>query len=109
MTRDADLVFKALADTTRRQLLDRLFEENGQSLTRLCERSGMTRQGVAKHLAHLEAAGLVVKIWHGREALHYLNPAPIQEIHQRWIHKYVRARVQALQDLKDHLEEQQNE
>jgi DNA-binding transcriptional ArsR family regulator len=100
-----DKVFKALADASRRQLLDRLRSENGQTLGALCEHLAMTRQAVTKHLKLLEKANLVVTLWRGREKLHYLNPVPINEIADRWIGKYERHRVQALADLKRALEE----
>jgi uncharacterized protein YndB with AHSA1/START domain/DNA-binding transcriptional ArsR family regulator len=99
-----DAVFKALADATRRRLLDSLNTRNGQSLRELCAESGMTRQAVTKHLAVLETAGLVTTVWRGREKLHYLNAAPIGEIAERWINRYHRERVQALADLKTALE-----
>jgi DNA-binding transcriptional ArsR family regulator len=99
-----DTVFKALADPTRRILLDRLYAENGQTLTKLCEYLGMSRQAVSQHLALLEQAQLVVVLWRGREKLHYLNPTPIHEIYERWISKYERHRLQALSDLKQKLE-----
>jgi DNA-binding transcriptional ArsR family regulator len=99
-------VFKALADSTRRQLLDRLHADNGLTLGQLCARLDMTRQAVTKHLAVLEAANLVVIVWRGREKLHYLNPVPINEIYERWIGKYERNRVRALHDLKKALEEE---
>ena len=99
-----DLVFKALADPTRRKLLDRLRADNGQTLVELCERLAMTRQAVTKHLLLLEAANLVTIVWHGRTKLHYLNPVPIHEISERWIGKYERHRLQALSDLKNDLE-----
>lgn len=101
-----DRVFKALADPTRRTLLDRLHTENGQALGKLCEYLSMSRQAVSQHLAILEEAQLVVTIWHGREKLHYLNPAPIHEIYERWISKYEHQRLQALSDLKKRLEEE---
>ncbi len=104
---DMDDVFKALADPTRRELLDRLRAENGQTLGELCERLDMSRQAVTKHLALLEAANLVATVKRGREKLHYLNPAPIGEIYDRWIGKYERARVAALADLKRALEEKE--
>jgi DNA-binding transcriptional ArsR family regulator len=104
VTTDDDLVFKALADPTRRQLLDVLHAENGQTLGDLCRHVEMTRQGVTKHLALLELAGLVVAVRRGREKLHYLNPVPIDDIAARWIHKYERGRVGALQALKAGLE-----
>jgi DNA-binding transcriptional ArsR family regulator len=97
--------FKALADESRRKLLDKLHKSNGQTLTQLCEHLDMTRQAVAKHLALLESANLVATVWRGREKLHYLNPVPIHEIYERWIGKYERRRLQALSDLKQGLEE----
>jgi DNA-binding transcriptional ArsR family regulator len=100
-----DAVFKALADASRRQLLDRLHAENGQTLGELCRGLDMTRQAVTKHLLLLEEAKLVVTVWRGREKLHYLNPVPLQEIYERWIGKYERHRLQALSDLKKGLEE----
>jgi DNA-binding transcriptional ArsR family regulator len=99
-----DEVFKALADPTRRRLLDRLHAENGQTLAELCKRLAMTRQAVTKHLVLLEVANLVVTVWRGREKLHYLNPVPIYEIAERWIGKFERSRLQALSDLKKSLE-----
>lgn len=99
-----DIVFKALADPTRRSLLDKLFAENGQTLSKLCASMGMSRQAVSQHLAILEQAQLVVVVWHGREKLHYLNPAPIHDIYERWISKYQRQRLQVLSDLKQELE-----
>ena len=99
-----DAVFKALADPTRRALLDRLRARNGQTLSELSERPDMTRQAVTKHLRILEAANLVVSQKRGREKLHYLNPVPIHEISERWIGKYERHRLQALSDLKKGLE-----
>jgi DNA-binding transcriptional ArsR family regulator len=101
-----DAVFKALSDPSRRELLDRLFERNGQNLNELCGGLKMSRQAVTKHLSLLEAANLVATVRQGREKLHYLNPVPIQEIFERWIHKYERGRVQALGELKQMLEEQ---
>jgi DNA-binding transcriptional ArsR family regulator len=99
-----DEVFKALADASRRELLDRLRAENGQTLGELCERLTMTRQAVSKHLVILEGANLVATVWRGREKLHYLNPVPIHEIADRWIGKFERSRLQALGDLKKALE-----
>ena len=98
-------VFKALADKSRRKLLDRLHGKNGQTLGELCEGHAMSRQAVTKHLALLEAANLVVTVRRGREKLHYLNPVPIQEIYTRWIGKFETGRLQALQNLKQALEE----
>jgi DNA-binding transcriptional ArsR family regulator len=103
-----DRVFKALADPSRRELLDRLHASNGQTLSELCPPLDMTRQAVAKHLALLEEANLVVTVWRGREKLHYLNPVPLQEIYERWIGKYERHRMRALHDLKKALEEEQD-
>lgn len=100
-----DAVFKALADASRRKLLDELHKTNGQTLSELCEHLDMTRQAVTKHLVLLEEANLVATVWRGREKLHYLNPVPLQEIYERWIGKYERHRLQALSDLKKGLEE----
>jgi DNA-binding transcriptional ArsR family regulator len=102
---DDDRVFKALADATRRDLLDRLFERDGRTLTELELGLEMTRFGVMKHLRVLEEAGLVVTRRSGREKLHFLNPVPIRLIHDRWIHKYSERRVSALAELKTQLEE----
>jgi DNA-binding transcriptional ArsR family regulator len=99
-----DEVFKALADASRRALLDRLHAKNGQTLSELCDGLAMTRQAVTKHLAILEAANLVATIKHGREKLHYLNPVPIHQIGERWIKKFERDRLKALNDLKRRLE-----
>ena len=99
-----DEVFKALADASRRALLDRLHARSGQTLGELCEGLDMSRQAVTKHLAILEAANLVATIRHGREKLHYLNPAPIHQIGERWIRKFERGRLDALGDLKRRLE-----
>lgn len=104
-----DGVFRALADPSRRALLDTLFARNGQTLNELCEGRGMSRQAVAKHLVILEGANLVASIKRGREKLHYLNPAPIHEIGERWISKYERARLEALFDLKKALESDNGE
>ena len=104
MCREMDTVFKALADESRRKLLDQLHRSNGQTLSELCEHLDMTRQAVTKHLLLLEAANLVVVVWRGREKLHYLNPVPINEISERWIGKYERHRLQALSDLQKGLE-----
>ncbi|WP_087042953.1 ArsR/SmtB family transcription factor [Caballeronia ptereochthonis] len=101
---DDDSVFRALADASRRQLLDRLHAENGQTLGELCDGLRMTRQAVSKHLAVLEAANLVSTQRHGREKRHFLNPVPIHEIAQRWISKFERPRLDALADLKRTLE-----
>ena len=99
-----DEVFKALADASRRLLLDRLHARNGQTLNDLCDGLAMTRQAVTKHLAILEAANLVTTIRHGREKLHYLNPVPIHQIGERWIRKFERGKLAALSELKRQLE-----
>jgi DNA-binding transcriptional ArsR family regulator len=99
-----DVVFKALADGSRRSLLDRLHARNGQTLFELCDGLAMTRQAVTKHLAILEAANLVTSVKHGREKLHYLNPVPIHEIGERWIRKFERGKLAALSELKRQLE-----
>jgi DNA-binding transcriptional ArsR family regulator/uncharacterized protein YndB with AHSA1/START domain len=99
-----DEVFRALADPSRRRLLDRLNARSGQTLRELCAGLGMARQSVSKHLAVLAEAGLVTTVWHGREKLHYLNAAPIGDIAERWINRYDQQRVSALSDLKQALE-----
>jgi DNA-binding transcriptional ArsR family regulator/uncharacterized protein YndB with AHSA1/START domain len=101
-----DEVFKALADTSRRRLLDNLNARNGQTLRELCAGLDMARQSVSKHLAVLEAANLVTTVWRGREKLHYLNAEPINAIAERWISQYDRERVRALADLKTALEDE---
>ncbi len=101
---ELELVFKALADPTRRLLLDLLFEREGRTLSELESGIDMTRFGVMKHLRLLEEAGLVVSQKRGREKLHFLNPVPIRLIHDRWIDKYTERRVSALTDLKQQLE-----
>lgn len=98
-----DAVFKALADASRRELLDRLRAENGQTLNGLCVRLSMTRQAVSKHLAILQEANLVATVWRGREKLHYLNPVPIHQIGERWIKKFERGKLTALSELKKQL------
>ena len=100
-----DAVFKALADRSRRQLLDQLHQSNGRTLGELCAHLDMTRQAVTKHLRLLEKANLVAVVWRGREKLHYLNPVPLHEISERWIGKYERHRLRALGDLKNGLEQ----
>jgi DNA-binding transcriptional ArsR family regulator len=100
-----DAVFKALADKSRRRLLDLLHQDNGRTLGDLCEHLDMSRQAATKHLVLLEEANLVVVVWRGREKLHYLNPVPLHEIYERWIGKFERQRLRALHDLKKHLEE----
>jgi len=101
---DPDLVFKALADPSRRKLLDLLNANNGQTLSELCEHLDMTRQAVTQHLGVLEAGNLVATSWRGREKLHYLNPVPLQQIYDRWISKFERSRLRAMRDLKKRLE-----
>ena len=101
---DIDKVFKALADSGRRRLLDQLHAENGQTLTALCEHMDMTRQAVTQHLQQLEAANLVAVVWQGREKLHYLNIVPLHHIYERWIEKFEHNRLGVLRDLKKKLE-----
>ena len=102
-----DQVFKALADGSRRKLLDVLHKDNGQTLGELCRHLEMTRQAATKHLRVLEEANLVATVWCGREKLHYLNPVPLHEIYERWISKYERHHLQALSDLKKTLDQNQ--
>ncbi len=101
---DTDLLFKALADPSRRKLLDLLHAHDGRTLNELCENLDMTRQGVTQHLGLLEAANLVATVRRGREKLHFLNPVPLQEIYERWIAKFEKPRLKALSDLKKRLE-----
>jgi DNA-binding transcriptional ArsR family regulator len=100
-----EVVFKALADKSRRRLLDVLRGKSGQTLNELCSHLSMSRQAVTKHLLLLEKANLVTTVWRGREKLHYLNPVPIHQVYDRWISKYDRHRVEALGELKKGLEE----
>ena len=102
--RDDDTLFRALADPSRRRLLDVLHANDGRTLNELCEYLDMTRQGVTQHLAVLEAANLVATLRRGREKLHFLNPVPLQEIHERWIAKFEQPRLKALSKLKQRLE-----
>src|SRR5690348_710834 len=104
-----DRVFRALADRSRRKLLDQLHAKNGQTLGQLASHLAMTRQAVAKHLAVLEAANLVVTQRQGREKLHYLNPVPIHQVAERWMDKFERGRLDALAELKRSLEEKRDE
>jgi DNA-binding transcriptional ArsR family regulator len=104
MVKTMDEVFRALADASRRSLLDRLHARNGQTLNELCEGLDMTRQAVTKHLAILEEANLVTTFKQGREKLHYLNPVPIHQIGERWIKKFERGKLAALSELKRQLE-----
>ena len=101
---ESDLLFKALADASRRKLLDLLCDHDGQTLGQLCEHLEMTRQSVTQHLNQLEAANLVATQWRGREKLHFLNPVPLQEVYERWIRKFEKPRLKALHDLKQLLE-----
>ena len=101
---DADVMFKALADPSRRRLLDLLHAHDGSTLNELCEHLDMTRQGVTQHLAILEAANLVATVRRGREKLHFLNPVPLHEIYERWVAKFEKPRLKALSDLKRRLE-----
>lgn len=104
-----EAVFKALADKSRRELLDQLHRSNGQTLGELCGCLAMSRQAVTKHLALLESANLVTTVRRGREKLHYLNPVPIHEIYTRWIGKFEQRRVQALDNLKQALKDNDHE
>ena len=101
---DADLLFKALADPSRRKLLDVLHAHDGRTLNELCQHLDMSRQGVTQHLDLLEAANLIATVKNGREKLHFLNPVPLQEIYERWIAKFEKPRLKALQNLKRKLE-----
>jgi len=103
-SRDADILFKALADPSRRKLLDVLHANDGRTLNELCEHLDMSRQGATQHLNVLEAANLVATAWRGREKLHFLNPVPLQEIYERWIAKFEKPRLKALGELKRRLE-----
>jgi DNA-binding transcriptional ArsR family regulator len=104
--KEIDKVFKALADPSRRQLLDRLHARNGQTLSELCKGLDMARQSVTQHLGLLEDANLISVQWQGREKLHYFNPVPIQQIYERWIRKFEQPRLEALHDLKRKLEKE---
>ena len=104
-----DKIFKALADPTRRALLDRLFKQQGQTLNDLCDGTGMRRQSVSKHLKLLEAAGLVVVRWQGREKHHFLNPVPIARVGRRWIDKFSNQKAAAILNLKMALEDKHKE
>src|SRR5579871_5899668 len=102
--RETDLLFKALADPSRRKLLDLLHAHDGRTLNELCEHLDMSRQGVTQHLDLLESANLVVTMRRGREKLHFLNPVPLQEIYERWIAKFEKSRLKAISNLKERLE-----
>ncbi len=99
-----DKVFKALADPTRRRLLDLLCERNGQTLGQLCEHLDMARQSATQHIGILVEAGLVTTVWRGREKLHFINPVPLHEVYERWVRKFERQRLRLLHDLKTRLE-----
>jgi DNA-binding transcriptional ArsR family regulator len=101
---ETDTLFKALADPSRRRLLDLLHAHDGRTLNELCEHLTMTRQGVTQHLDLLEAANLVATVRRGREKLHFLNPVPLQEIYERWIAKFEKPRLKAISELKKRLE-----
>ena len=101
---DPDILFKALADPSRRKLLDLLHAHDGRTLNELCEHLDMSRQGVTQHLGVLEAAGLVATVKRGREKLHFLNPVPLQALYDRWIAKFEKPRLKALSQLKRRLE-----
>jgi DNA-binding transcriptional ArsR family regulator len=101
---NADKVFKALGDPTRRRLLDLLCETNGQTLGQLCEHLDMARQSATQHIGVLEAAGLVSTVRRGREKLHFINPVPLHEIYERWVRKFETHRLSLLHDLKKQLE-----
>ena len=101
---DTDVLFRALADPSRRRLLDLLHRHDGRTLNALCAHLDMTRQGVTQHLELLETANLVVSVRRGREKLHFLNPVPLQEIYERWIAKFEKPRLTALAELKKRLE-----
>ncbi|MTJ03496.1 MAG: helix-turn-helix transcriptional regulator [Sediminimonas qiaohouensis] len=101
---DDDKVFKALADPTRRKLLDRLCDRNGQTLGQLCDSMDMTRQSVTQHLGLLEQANLISTVRRGREKRHFINPVPLHEVYERWIRKFEESRLSLLHDLKHELE-----
>jgi DNA-binding transcriptional ArsR family regulator len=101
---DADKVFKALGDPTRRKILDLLCERNGQTLGELCEQLDMARQSATQHIGLLEAANLVTTVWRGREKLHFINPVPLHEVYERWVRKFEQQRLGLLHDLKRQLE-----
>ncbi len=101
---DADKVFKALGDPTRRKLLDLLCDQNGQTLGQLCDQLDMARQSVTQHIGLLEEANLVSTVWRGREKLHFINPVPLHEVYERWVRKFERQRLSLLHDLKKELE-----
>ncbi|HEY4092272.1 MAG TPA: helix-turn-helix domain-containing protein [Luteibacter sp.] len=101
---NADKVFKALGDPTRRKLLDLLCAQNGQTLGELCEHLDMKRQSVTQHIGLLEEANLLSTVWRGREKLHFINPVPLHEVYERWVRKFEQQRLSLLHDLKKELE-----
>ena len=101
---DADKIFKALGDPTRRRVLDLLYEQNGQTLGELCQHLDMARQSATQHIGILEEANLVSTVWRGREKLHFINPVPLHEVYERWVRKFERERLTLLHDLKKKLE-----
>lgn len=101
---DADKVFKALADPTRRRVLDLLCRDNGQTLGELCQHLEMTRQSATQHIGILEEANLLSTVWRGREKLHFINPVPLHEVYERWVRKFEKQRLSLLHDLKHELE-----
>ena len=101
---DSDKVFKALADPSRRKVLDLLYEKNGQTLGQLCEHLEMTRQSATQHLGILEDANLISTVKRGREKLHFINPVPLHEVYERWVRKFETQRLSLLHDLKKELE-----
>ncbi|MCP5262517.1 MAG: helix-turn-helix domain-containing protein [Burkholderiaceae bacterium] len=101
---DADKIFKALGDPTRRRVLDLLYEQNGQTLGELCQHLDMARQSATQHIGILEEANLVSTVWRGREKLHFINPVPLHEVYERWVRKFERERLSLLHDLKKKLE-----
>jgi DNA-binding transcriptional ArsR family regulator len=107
--KDADKVFKALADPSRRKVLDILCANNGQTLGALCEHLDMKRQSASQHLDILVDANLVTTVWRGREKLHFINPVPIHEVYERWVRKFERQRLNLLHDLKTQLEGESND
>ncbi|MCW5641725.1 MAG: helix-turn-helix transcriptional regulator [Rhodoferax sp.] len=101
---DADKIFKALGDPTRRRVLDLLYEQNGQTLGELCQHLDMARQSATQHIGILEEANLVSTVWRGREKLHFINPVPLHEVYERWVRKFERERLSLLHNLKKKLE-----
>ena len=101
---DADKIFKALGDPTRRRVLDLLYEQNGQTLGELCQHLDMARQSATQHIGILEEANLVSTVWRGREKLHFINPVPLHEVYERWVRKFERERLSLLHKLKKKLE-----